>query len=149
MYHLVQSTSLLFPDYPPSLPSPPLSFATFSPFSDFSMSFPCSPDATRSGMVNFTVLFNTTMNVDGDDEEILLNKTLRFSGIRMCNCTTRCNMGEESTPGGGDDLFQNGVFYGVIGCVGVIIILVIVMGVLYHCVLVGNWRKNQANEEIE
>lgn len=42
---------------------------------------------------------------------------------------------------------NNEIFYIVIGCVGGVILLVIMVTVLYHCIMLGMWVKRRSQDE--
>ena len=116
------------------------------------MMFPCSERSQTDNEVNFVITFNTTTLVNGPTIDSLLNLVVRFIGNKTCNCTGSDCSSSATTDGGGsgnDALFQNSIFYGVIGCVGGLIVLVILVTLFYHCFMVGSWRKTRTPEEIK
>ena len=97
--------------------------------------FNCASFSLVNSVVTFSQTFTFTFDRD-------IKTSVIFNGTIDCNCTdSNCNRPSE------EGLGQNTIFYIVIGCVGVLIVLVIVVTVFYHCVLVGTWRKNRTSSD--
>ena len=106
----------------------------------FSISFPCT--RIKGGPVNFTLSFTITLDETGDFSE-LVHQSINATGFKYCNCTEiTCNQ----SPGPKLSIFENHVFYSVIGSVVGIILLVVLVTFCYHCAMVRNWFLKRRND---
>lgn len=117
----------------------------FIRMTEFTLHFPC---AGVQGSSDINIQFMITNSI-APAYRFLVGTKVTIRGSRRCNCTVACSPVATDTPTTPPSQGINYIFYIVIGCVGGLIFLVVMVTVMYHCILLGNWVKKPQDDTEE